>query len=690
MSSIEKMEQTCNYNVAIIGMGSQGYTTWFEFLRKGSKIAISAVCDNSKAVIDGFKVRHPEVPAYTDLNRLLEHHTVDFAVVCAPNKYHVSIIEQLAAAGVPCLKEKPVADTLAEFQALYRIPVKIGVAFQRRWQPRFLHLRNLLPIIGKPLSVRASLAGAYDPPHDGWRMTHSVGTFEDLGVHILDAVVWLFGRPSTVYSLRVDDAPLPARDRESHVVMSWGEGGLAGHLHVSEVALKKEEYVIVRGELGSLHLQGSKITHFNRYGRETFQTTFQSGKEDTLSAMCEEFGDFVTAKSASFDSSIERLEGSLLTALAVRDSFLSRKLEVVTDTRLNGAICATPPPETNGFVKEPHTSGELKNDDAKATGLNSGELKNGHPTNGNSTEHPTCQNDAKANAPTHFVLNTGYSIPALGFGTRKPKKPNQVYDAVKLAFAAGYRHIDSAFRYNNEDQVGMAVRDSGLPRNEVWITTKVDNSWHDRVAESVSLSLSKLGMDYIDLLLMHWPTATIADDPKKSLPDWDFIMTWQHMQREVETGRVRNIGVSNFGIRNLKKLLSHPTCTIIPAVNQLELHPCCPSSGLVEFCKDKGIHCTAYSPLACGLPQLYDNPTMEDLCKRLGKTPQQILIRWGLQRGTSVIPKTVTPERILANFDVAEWQLSPEDHSSLSLLEARCRVYPDDWLPERVFWEEDN
>ncbi|KAJ6788577.1 hypothetical protein PWT90_05336 [Aphanocladium album] len=684
------MAQTSKYNVAIIGMGSQGYTTWFEFLRKGTKIAISAVCDNSSAVIDAFKVRHPGVPAYTDLHQLLENHTVDFAIVCAPNKYHISIIEQLAAAGVPCLKEKPVADTLAEFQVLYRIPVRIGVAFQRRWQPRFVHLRNLLPMIGKPLSVRATLVGAYDPPADGWRMTHSVGTFEDLGVHILDAVVWLFGRPSTVYSLRVDDAPLPARDRESHVAMTWGDGGLIGHLHVSEVALKKEESVIVRGELGSLHLQGSRITHFNSHGRETFQTMFQSGKEDTLSAMCEEFGDFVTEKSASFDSSVERLEDSLLTSLAVRESFHSRKLEVVSNAKLKGVICVTPPPETNEFTEKLLTGGELKNNDAKKDGLKTGDLNNGDSTNSNSTDHSPRQNGTMASTPTHFTLNTGDSIPALGFGTRKPKRPNQVYESVKAAFEAGYRHVDSAFRYNNEDQVGMAVRDSGLLRSEVWITTKVDNSWHDRVAESVSLSLSKLGMDYIDLLLMHWPTATMADDPKTSLPDWDFIMTWQHMQNEFRTGRVRNIGVSNFGIRNLRKLLSHPTCAVIPAVNQLELHPCCPSNGLVEFCREKGIHCTAYSPLACGLPQLYENPIMEDLCKRTGKSPQQILIRWGLQRGTSVIPKTVTPERILANFDVTEWQLSPEEHSLLSSLEARCRVYPDDWLPERVFWEEDN
>ena len=172
-----KTTNTSNYNVAIIGMGSQGYKTWFELLRKGSAITISAVCDSSIKVISSFISRHPDIPAYTNLAELLKQHAIDFAVVCAPNKHHVSIIEQLATAGVSCLKEKPVADSMAEFHQLCRIPTKIGVTFQRRWQPRFVHFRNLLPMIGKPLSVRATLAGAYDPPQDGWRVMHSVGTF---------------------------------------------------------------------------------------------------------------------------------------------------------------------------------------------------------------------------------------------------------------------------------------------------------------------------------------------------------------------------------------------------------------------------------------------------------------------------------------------------------------------------------
>jgi predicted dehydrogenase len=513
-----KMTKTGDYNVAIIGMGSQGYNTWFKLLRKGSTISISAVCDSNIAVIDSFISRHPDVPAYTDLAELLKQHAIDFAVVCAPNKYHVSMIEQLAAAGVPCLKEKPVADSLVEFHRLCRIPTKIGVTFQRRWQPRFVHFRNLLPMIGKPLSVRATLSGAYDPPQNGWRVMHSIGTFvslihptvlvdpiitflqDDLGVHMLDAIVWLFGRPSTVYSLRVDDAPLPARDRESHIAITWTD--LVGHLYVSEVAFQKEESVIVRGEQGSLHLNGNKITHFTVDGRETFQISFQTCKEDTLLALCEEFGRFVMDEATSFTASIEQLEDSFVTVMAIRDSFFSKKLEIVPRAKQNGVAHHALLLEARDSAIDLHTSCNVETRDVENGRVENGRVENGRVGNGNSINQLHHENGIESIKPIQFVLNTGDKIPALGYGTRKPKQPDQVYVAVTRALAAGYRHIDSASRYNNEDQVGRAVRESGIPRREVWITTKVDNSSHHRVAESVSSSLAKLEMDYVDLLLM--------------------------------------------------------------------------------------------------------------------------------------------------------------------------------------------
>lgn len=168
--------QDC-YEAVIIGLGSRGQKTWFKSLRTSSKISVSAVCDSNAAVLDGFVSRYAETPAYSSLERLLEHHRPDFAIVCVPNKYHVPVIKHLEAARVPCLKEKPIAGTVEEFLLLCSLKTKIGVTFQRRWQPRYKHFSQLLAEIGRPLSVRATIVGHYDPPKDGWRVRHNVGTF---------------------------------------------------------------------------------------------------------------------------------------------------------------------------------------------------------------------------------------------------------------------------------------------------------------------------------------------------------------------------------------------------------------------------------------------------------------------------------------------------------------------------------
>ncbi|KAI5459587.1 NADP-dependent oxidoreductase domain-containing protein [Mariannaea sp. PMI_226] len=676
------------YSVAIIGLGAQGYSTWFEHLRQSSTIKVSAVCDTSTTAIDDFTSLFPEIPGYTNLEQLLQHHQdkLSFAIVCVPNRHHFQVIKQLSAAGVACLKEKPIAESLEEYSNLRCIPTKVAVAFQRRWQPRFIHFRSLLPMIGSPLSIRARLVGKYDPPSDGWRMMDNVGTFvrpsfapfDDLGVHMLDVITWLFGRPTTVLGHRANDHLHSARDRESHVVMRWDSSGLVGHLYVSEVEFGKSETVQVRGDRGSLHLNCNEIIHYDSHGRQTFQTVFQSRKEDTIQNICQQFGEYIQGVQESFSTSIAQVEDTLVTAEAICTSFLSNNLESVPPTTeyKNGSKTMQLSPSLNGDAGHPDKN-------ASTNGHKPCSKTNGHSKNGNGT---TDTNFTRL----CFTLNTGDKMPGLGFGTRKPKAPMQTYEAVMTALRLGYRHIDTAFRYNNEDQVGKAVRDSGLARDTVWITTKVDNSWHHRVAESVRLSIERLGTEYIDLLLMHWPSPVKPEDPTQAMPDWDFIKTWQDMQREVQAGRIRNIGVSNFGIRNLTKLLSHPQCTIVPAVNQIELHPCCPSNELLAFCELNDIHCTAYSPLASGLPELHENVALRELCERKGRTPQQILIMWALQRGTSVIPKSVKAERIASNFDLNGWNLTPDEHKLLSNLEVRCRVYPDDWLPERVFWEEDD
>lgn len=284
---------------------------------------------------------------------------------------------------------------------------------------------------------------------------------------------------------------------------------------------------------------------------------------------------------------------------------------------------------------------------------------------------------------TVFTLNTGDKMPGIGLGTWQ-SQPNEVREAVKNALQLGYRHIDTALAYGNEAEVGDGIKDSGVPRNEIWITTKLDNPWHKRVPEGIASSLKDLKTDYVDLYLMHWPCSTDPDDLKKHYPDWSFLDTWREMQKLVGTGKVRNIGVSNFDQENLEKLLAHPDTKIVPAVNQVELHPNHPSPKLIKFNESKGIHSTAYSCLGSTDSPLYKDKTLLDLAEKKGKTPQQVMLQWGLQRGTSVIPKSVTKGRIEANFQLDGWELNDEEMEKVSSLKDRFKVCGDGWLPEGV------
>ncbi|RAL11543.1 putative glycerol dehydrogenase Gcy1 [Aspergillus homomorphus CBS 101889] len=272
-----------------------------------------------------------------------------------------------------------------------------------------------------------------------------------------------------------------------------------------------------------------------------------------------------------------------------------------------------------------------------------------------------------------YTLNTGDKIPAVGLGTWQ-SGPNQVREAVKNALLKGYRHIDTALAYGNEAEVGQGIKDSGVPREEIWITTKLNNTWHHRVAEGIDSSLKSLGVDYVDLYLIHWPCATDPNDTSKHLPDWDFIKTWQEMQKLPATGKVRNIGVSNFGIKNLEKLLNDPSTKIVPAVNQIELHPNNPSPKLVAYNTSKGIHSTGYSCLGSTNSPLYKDRTLLDLAEKKGKTPQQVLLVWGLNKGWSVIPKSVSKERIDANFELDGWDLTEEEVNQLDNLKDRFKA----------------
>ncbi|KAJ9107716.1 hypothetical protein QFC21_001176 [Naganishia friedmannii] len=282
-----------------------------------------------------------------------------------------------------------------------------------------------------------------------------------------------------------------------------------------------------------------------------------------------------------------------------------------------------------------------------------------------------------------FKLNNGREIPAVGLGTWH-SKPDDARNAVQTALSAGYRHIDTAQAYGNETAVGDAVMLSGVPRESLFLTTKVNNMNHKHVAESMEESLLKLHTDYVDLVLMHWPVCIDPAGEKQTLvyKDWKFTDTWREMEKLVECGKARSIGVFNFGFGNLEILLS--SARIIPAVCQLELHPGSPSTKLVDFCKGMGIHVTAYCCLGSSNSPLAEDKTVKAIADAHGKTVQQILLLWGLKRGTSVIPKSVTDSRIRSNFDLNGLDLTDYEMNLLNSLPDRFKVCKE-WLPEKVF-----
>lgn len=228
-----------------------------------------------------------------------------------------------------------------------------------------------------------------------------------------------------------------------------------------------------------------------------------------------------------------------------------------------------------------------------------------------------------------------------------------------------------------------------MPRDQIWLTTKLNNPHHKRVAEAIDDSLKNLGTDYVDLYLIHWPCSLVPGDNQKVHDDWNYVDTWREMQKVLASGKAKNIGVSNFAIPHLEKLLAHPDTKVVPAVNQIELHPCNPSPKLVAFNTAKGIHSTGYSCLGSTNSPLYTNKTLLDIANALDKSPQQVLLQWGVSKGWSVIPKSVNEQRIVGNFGLDGWNLSAEDIAKIDAMTERFKVCGDSWLPERVFFGDD-
>ncbi|KAK6530845.1 hypothetical protein TWF281_007681 [Arthrobotrys megalospora] len=290
-----------------------------------------------------------------------------------------------------------------------------------------------------------------------------------------------------------------------------------------------------------------------------------------------------------------------------------------------------------------------------------------------------------------YTLNTGDKIPAIGLGTWQ-SKPGEVRNAVSAALKAGYRHIDTALAYGNEKEVGLGIKDSGVPREEIWITTKLDNTWHKHVKEGLASSLNSLGVDYLDLYLMHWPCSTAPSEegnpasapanPPVAYDDVDYLDAWAEMEK-LPHSQVRNIGVSNFDVTQLKRLLRH--AKTVPAANQIELHPNNPTHSLTKFCAEKNIHVTGYSILGSTNSPLVKDQTLAGIAQKHGRTIQQVLLAWGLHHGYSVIPKSVTESRIVSNFEVDGLVLTEDDLKALDTLKDRFKVCGDDWLPHKIF-----
>ena len=267
-------------------------------------------------------------------------------------------------------------------------------------------------------------------------------------------------------------------------------------------------------------------------------------------------------------------------------------------------------------------------------------------------------------------LNDGHSIPQLGFGVFQIP-PEDTARAVSVALEAGYRHIDTAEMYGNEQGVGEAVRASGLDRADVYITSKLDNGFHrpDEARRAFAQTLSELGTEYVDLFLIHWPLPTLYDG--------DFVSTWKTLEEFRQDGRARSIGVSNFQAAHLERLAAE--CDVVPAVNQIELHPYFGNSEVDAYGRAHGIATEAWAPIAQG--KVLDDPVLNEIAGRLGKSPAQVALRWHIQRGNIVFPKSTTPARIKENFELFDFELEPDDVEKVDALdrgeEGRDGPHPD-------------
>jgi diketogulonate reductase-like aldo/keto reductase len=264
-------------------------------------------------------------------------------------------------------------------------------------------------------------------------------------------------------------------------------------------------------------------------------------------------------------------------------------------------------------------------------------------------------------------LNNGVSMPVVGLGVYLARPGRETYQAVKTALEIGYRHVDTASYYRNEEDVGRAVRDSGIPRDEVFITTKLWNSDHgyDAAMRAFDASFKRLGLGSIDLYLIHFPVQNLRQD------------SWHALEKILESGMARSIGVSNYTVRHLKELLGQSG--VVPAVNQVEFSPFLYQRELLDFCSTNGIRLEAYSPLTSG--ERLNDPRITEIAKKSSRTNAQVMLRWAVQHGLIVIPKSVHADRIAKNALIFDFELTSEDIARLDGLHDGFRIA---WNPTDV------
>ena len=267
---------------------------------------------------------------------------------------------------------------------------------------------------------------------------------------------------------------------------------------------------------------------------------------------------------------------------------------------------------------------------------------------------------------SYNLLSNGVKMPVLGFGTFKVPDGKQTVEAVRTALEIGYRHIDTAAIYKNEDSVGQAIKESGVPREEIFLTSKVWNSdqGYESTLKAFEQSLERLDTDYLDLYLIHWPKALNKE-------------TWRALEKLYKDGRVRAIGVSNFKEHHLEEIME--VAEIKPMVNQVEFHPQLAQPELLHFCKVNDIQVVAWGPLMQG--KIFEFELIKELAEKYNKTIAQVALRWDIQNGVVTIPKSINPVRIKGNSEIFDFQITEEDMQRIAMLNTGERIGPD---PDKI------